>query len=528
MRFRTLLPFLLTSLITIALLWMTQIPLGVDGEWNWDRIPFSAVEMIPGWIVSGIAFAVYLLLTLLALSRMPYSRWYELAVWLTGLTAAGCLWSLLLQDSPPGEYRLSKAAFVLYYKGSSGYFTQAQTEISDASKFLSDYEAKMEQGDVLHEGTHPPGLPLFYHTLIRLSENYPGLQSFLLDTQPASFEEAADVIASMTSNSEHPLTPRDRAVLWLATLITLTMSSLTIVPLFLLAQEFTSRTVSWQVAAFWPLIPATLIFQPKSDALYPVIAMLFLYLWVTACRRNNLIPAFLAGLLIWGGLFLTLAFLPVGACAVCFSMLQLWPRLTGAREAHTSGKAFLLTASSGLAGFCLPILTLAVVFDLNLLRVWFLNFQNHAGFYSEYTRTYWKWLLLNPLEISLALGLPVSWMILRSLCNRRRVASDREALPAHFRLTAFLLSCGIVLILLWLSGKNMGEAARLWLIFLPWLLMMTIPYWQVIHHHHQALEKVPPGSFLKMQTVWIVALTAQAVVCVATVNRITGFHFPPG
>ncbi|WP_417380524.1 hypothetical protein [Gimesia sp.] len=527
MRFRTLLPFLLTSLITISLLWLTQIPLGVKGEWNWERIPFAAAELIPGWIVSGIAFAVYLLLALIALSRMPYCRWYELAVWLTGLTAAAGLWSLLLQDSPPGEYRLSKAAFVLYYKGSSGYFTQAQTEIHDASNFLSNYEAKMEQGDVLHEGTHPPGLPLFYFTLIRLSEIFPGLQSLLLDTQPASFEEAADVIAGMTSNSEHPLTPRDRAVLWLATLITLIMSSLTVVPLFLLAQEFTSRTVSWQVTAFWPLIPATLIFQPKSDALYPVIAILFLYLWITACRRNNLIYAFLAGLLIWGGLFLTLAFLPVGACAVCFSILQLWPQLTGSRDTRISWKAFALTSFSGLAGFCLPILILAAIFDLNLLRVWFLNFQNHAGFYSEYTRTYWKWLLLNPLEISLALGLPLSWMVFRSLCTRIRFAPARESLHVDSSLTPLLLSCGIVLLLLWLSGKNMGEAARLWLIFLPWFLLMTIPYWQAVPHS-QAGERGPSGSFLKMQTVWILALTAQAVVCVATVSRITGFHFPPG
>ncbi|WP_417384449.1 hypothetical protein [Gimesia sp.] len=526
MRFRTLLPFLLTSLITIAMLWLTQISLGVEGEWSWDRIPFAAAEMIPGWIVTAIAFAVYLLLTLIALSRMPDCRWYELAVWLAALTTAAGLWSLQLQDSPPGEYRLSKAAFVLYYKGSSGYFTQAQTEISDVSQFLSEYEGKMEQGDVLHEGTHPPGLPLFYLALIRLCENNPGLQSFLLDTQPASFQEAADVIAGMTSRSEHPLVPRDRAVLWLATLITLSMSALTVVPLFLLAREFTSSTVSWQVAAFWPLIPAALIFQPKSDALYPVIAMLFLYLWVIACRRNNLIYAFLAGLLIWGGLFLTLAFLPVGACAVCFSILQLWPRLTGSREPHAAWKTFAFTALSGLAGFCLPILILATVFDLNMLRVWFLNFQNHAGFYSEYTRTYWKWLLFNPLEISLALGLPVAWLVFRSLCSRGGFDSEQSTAPPN-SLKPLLLSCGLVLILLWLSGKNMGEAARLWLIFLPWFLLMTIPYWQAILDS-QAREKTQASSFLKLQTVWIIALTAQALVCVATVSRITGFHFPPG
>ncbi|HAH48978.1 MAG TPA: hypothetical protein DCM07_29890 [Planctomycetaceae bacterium] len=523
MRFRTLLPFLLTSLITVALLWLTQVPLGVESEWNWDRIPFTAAETIAGWIISGILFAVYLLLALTGLSRLPYCRRYEPAVWLTGLTLAGVFWSLHLQDSPAEEYGPSKAAFVLYYKGSSGYFTQAQSEISDTSQFLSDYETKMEQGDVLHEGTHPPGLPLFYLALIRLCDNYPGLQSFLLETQSDSFQEAADVIAGMTSNSANPLTPRDRAVLWLATLITLTLSALTVVPLYLLAREFSSRAISWQVVVFWPLVPAALIFQPKSDALYPVIALLFLYLWVTACRRNNLLYAFLAGVLIWAGLFLTLAFLPVGVCAVCFSVLQRLPRLTGSTAIPPNWKAFALISFSGLAGFCLPILILFTGFDLNLPRVWYLNFQNHAGFYDEYARTYWKWLLLNPLEISLAVGLPVSWIIVRSICSRRLFTADQESPPA---LKQLIFSCCLVLVLLWFSGKNMGEAARLWLIFLPWFLLMTIPYWQAIHEN-QAREMNQADSFLKMQAVWIVALTAQAVVCVATVSRITGFHFPP-
>ncbi len=72
----------------------------------------------------------------------------------------------------------------------------------------------------------------------------------------------------------------------------------------------------------------------------------------------------------------------------------------------------------------------------------------------------------------------------------------------------------------------MGEAARLWLVFLPWFLIMTIPYWQIIQMD-ASLNDSHPASFLKLQSIWIVALLAQAIVCIATVNRITGFHFPP-
>ena len=34
------------------------------------------------------------------------------------------------------------------------------------------------------------------------------------------------------------------------------------------------------------------------------------------------------------------------------------------------------------------------------------NFRNHAAFYDHYTRTYWKWLLVNPIELIFAVGAP--------------------------------------------------------------------------------------------------------------------------
>ena len=385
----------------------------------------------------------------------------------------------------------------------------------------------MKQGDVLHEGTHPPGLPLLYRTLIQLCDSAPGLQSLLLQTQPASFQEATEIVAKFTASTEQPLTARDSAVLWLATLITLVMSSLTVIPLFLLSREFTSREVSWQVAAFWPLVPAALIFQPKSDALYSVIAILFLYIWVIAWRRNSKLLFLLAGCLLWSGFCLTLAFLPVALCAVLFSVLETWKLRHDSSLTTPTWIHFLTGAACGLLGLLIPTILLRIFYEINLLEVWRLNLQNHAGFYLQYTRTYWKWLLVNPIEISLALGLPLAWMVVKSFSRRQRPCTNQEGQPPHSGYSSLSLSCVVVLGLLWLSGKNMGEAARLWLIFLPWFLIMTIPYWQTIQIESAFNDSRPP-SFLKQQSTWIIALVVQAIVCVATISRITGFHFPPG
>ncbi|QDT99111.1 hypothetical protein [Gimesia aquarii] len=527
MQLRTLLPFLITVVITICLFWFSKIPLGITSEWTWQRLTDMGPEMILGCIVSGIIFGAYVLVTLLALSRIKFCSRWELSIWLVGLATSGMIWSLMLQDSPPAEYRLSKAPFVLYYKGSSGYFTAARDEISDARDFMTHYEQKMKKGDVLHEGTHPPGLPLFYLGLIQLCENVPKLQSLLLNSQPASFQEATETIAQITAGSENPFKNLDSAVLWLATIITLIMSSLTVIPLFWLSREFTSREVSWQIATFWPLIPATLIFQPKSDALYSIIAVLFLYFWVVAWKHNSKLLFILAGFFLWIGFFLTLAFLPVALCGVFYYIFEVWYLHFDKSQHKSLWKQCFSAGFYSLLGFLLPTLLMAILFDLNLLNVWILNLQNHAGFYLQYPRTYWKWLLVNPIEISLALGLPLSWLVVKSFYYQKRFPRNKDHEYFDSSLKNLLFSCAIILGLLWLSGKNMGEAARLWLVFLPWFLLMTIPYWQVIQVE-STLNNSATSSFLKLQSVWIVALIAQAVVCVATVNRITGFHFPPG
>ncbi|WP_298864166.1 hypothetical protein [uncultured Gimesia sp.] len=527
MQFRSLFSFLLTAIITIGLFWFSQIPLGVPEEWTWQRIPFVGPEMIPGWIVSGILFVVYLLVILIGLSRIKFCNRWELSIWLLGLAAMGITWSLFLQDTPSAEYRLSKAPFVLYYEGSSGYFTEAQKSIPDVQQYLAGYETKMKQGDVLHAGTHPPGLPLFYWDLIQLCKNFPALQSWLLNSQPASFHETTEIIANLTAASENPFTPLDSAVLWLATLITITLSALTVIPLFLLAREFSSRKVSWQVAAFWPLIPAALIFQPKSDALYSSISILFFYLWVLAWKRNSKPLYLLAGFMLWIGLFLTLAFLPVLLAAVLFSLFEVWRLRSDTDLSEPAWKQLFSAGFFGVLGLVIPITLMGVIFEINLLSVWILNLKNHAGFYQQYPRTYWKWLLVNPIEISLALGLPLMWLVTKSLCSRRLFVKHQEESPFDPGLKNLLLPCVIVLGMLWLSGKNMGEAARLWIIFLPWFLIMTVPYWQIIQME-SSLNSSNPASFLKHQSVWIIALLAQAIVCIATVNRITGFHFPPG
>ena len=73
--------------------------------------------------------------------------------------------------------------------------------------------------------------------------------------------------------------------------------------------------------------------------------------------------------------------------------------------------------------------------------------------------------------------------------------------------------------LLWLSGKNMGETARLWILFLPWLAYAAAP---LIQHWSQS-RGTPPA---RHNWRWIALLfAAQLITCIGTATRIDGFHF---
>jgi hypothetical protein len=74
----------------------------------------------------------------------------------------------------------------------------------------------------------------------------------------------------------------------------------------------------------------------------------------------------------------------------------------------------------------------------------------------------------------------------------------------------------IVLGILWISGKNMGEAARLWIVFLPWLLLCVAP---------TSPRSLPDEQRAWPGWVWWSAAGLQAVFCIAAALQIDGFGF---
>lgn len=535
------------SVLSIVVLWLTSLPLGIPGEWYWER---AALEPDTFWNLIGGVVAAGLFIVFVILGRQRFEmcllksrpmKTMEVAAWMAGLVLFSFAWFWIVQEISPIKNRLGKSPFVLYYVSSSGYFTHARYHEPGSYKLLSGYEDLMRKGDVLHMGTHPPGLIVVFQGLISICQASPQLATILDVTQPGSFREACEVIAANMMRGKAPrlLQALDRQVLWLATLLVILSASLTVIPLFGLLSRRCVVTNAWTFAALWPSMPAVAIFVPKSDAMFPLISATLLWLWLIAWDRRSPFLALLAGIVTWCGLMCSLAFLPVILVAGTLTfgsvlVRGVWSRspsvIASNQDSTSEGdlpidplpvigmRRGLCILAVGL-GIAVPTFLLWYFTHLNMLNVWLLNYRNHAGFYGQYTRTYWKWLLLNPLELCIAAGFPLTLLAMRSCWNLLcRFRSNQPTLSADSR-----VAVGSILFvwgLLWLTGKNSGEAARLWILFFPWLVWLACIQFEAVSTCYL--------SFSSRHRWTIGLLIVQFAVCLFTVSRVSGFHLETG
>lgn len=498
---------LTTVCLTGVVLWTDVLPLGVPGEWTWARVAIGP-EAAAGVLLASLAGLVYIGFVVLGARRINRAVPVERAAWLAAAVLLAFAWLLCVLDSAPPPRGYDRVPLVLYYPRSSGYFWQARYDVDDTAAFLAGYEELLAERDFLHIGTHPPGLTLGYLGLWHLCAALPSVRDILLTTRPVTVQEASDIIRSQPVLAAEPFGPTDAACLWLAALLTQAAAVLTLLAVYKLVRRHEDCRTAWLTACLWPLIPAVTVFFPKSDVLYALPATTAAWLWLSACDRQSLPRALAAGVVLWVGMLLSLAFVTVMALLGVMTIWETWTRRLAAES-----RAFLTRrlVVVGALGFGLPAVLFSVLLDINLLNVWSWNLANHALFYDHNPRTWWLWLLANPLELSLAVGLPVSCAALISLARLTQSAGWRT--PRASAAAAFLCVWG----LLWLSGKNMGEAARLWILLMPWLLLM------VAEILRPAAETDRPTERHTAHVAWM--LLSQWLVGLMTIMTIDGFHF---
>jgi hypothetical protein len=420
------------------------------------RVPAWASPTWEGSALAGLAVATYAGFAAAGLRALAgkTSRPSE-AAWLAGLLAMGIAVQVIIPMAAAPGYDLTKWAAVNYLPGSAGYFKVAREQaLADPWRFVKEYPQWIRGQDSLHIGTHPPGLIALECILMRTMQKNGAIVAFLSAHMPRSVDAGFRVF---TSNERNPLNAAERAALYATALLTLLACAGTVVPLYLLARAALPASAAWIAATLWPLAPSANLFQPVADTAYPFFSTLALAAaaWAVHApgpmsepRVERFLLAVGAGTVMALGIMFTLAFLPVGLIVAL--------TLGSSRALNWRLRAALFVATG--VGFLAVVLTAWGATRANPFVIASWNLHHHARFYSEYPRTYLLWLWVNPLELCLALGLPSAIWCLCGLFNPRTVPS-------------FVWSTLFVLALVNLTGRNMGEVARLWMLFMPPLLV---------------------------------------------------------
>lgn len=503
-----------TVVCTLALLATNMVPLGIPGEWTWRRQSWNdgpvtlLLRFLPALFGAVVLFGTIRLGVFLTDRLQAVGAWLGVLL----LVPAGWLWFHTAHQTTEPGYREAVPLWVPYDPGASGYFHTMVFETASEPQFLSNYEARMRQGDVLHIGTHPPGLFLLASGLLKASRSSPALAAAANQLTPSDVSDAFRQLEAASGQHRTLRPPELAALQWMSLLASLAAAA-AVIPIFALMRMLTDDRTALTAAGLWPLMPAVCVFLPKSDVVFPLtvtstIALMVGAMWSDGSRVLKASLAVTAGWVFWFGCMLSLAHLPAVAVIGCVVLLRAW-KLKGSRLPGD-----LAICCTALAAFLFVSAAWSRATDCNLFAVWKLNLENHAGFYEQFDRTVWKWWLVNPLELAFAAGLPLT--ITAAAAAPRLAAPLRSTQPqttpensgeSGVRSATLIVSFAATWVVLWLSGKNSGEAARLWCFALPWILIATLPAYQ---------------SRLKSADLKLL-FVAQAACCIMTTSRIAGF-----
>jgi hypothetical protein len=384
-----------------------------------SRRPVAGEDPVPplrGYLdvkTPGVATSRVVLLGLLAFLVLP--RWALRARWpvLVAVSyAVGLAWllALALVDGSEGISRVEEM---------DGEYLDTARTITDVPATLDTFVGGITYGEPdswpTHVAGHPPGALLLFVALVRIGVTS-SLGVGLVITAVAAAATPAVLVALRALGAE---------------------------------------AVARRAVAFLVLAPAAVLMAVSADAVFTTVAawgLAFLALAATAAsRRRSVAWAVLAGVVLGYGVFMSYGLVLMGPVALAIlAAARSWRPLPWA-----VGGALLVVAAFGSVGF-----------------FWWeaygpLQDRYVAGLGGKRPQSYWLWGNLGALLVSagpvigagIACALPGVRATLRGPVGERRTT------------VLLVLSAAAALLLADLSGMSKSEVERIWLPWIPWLLL---------------------------------------------------------
>ena len=428
--------------------------LGIPGEWIWAT-PDVWSEATSEWLlflpsgVAAMALVAWAVWSAGWIDACP--RWRFIAA-IAACIALGAVFQSFCEIAAPRG--LQKWA-VLHSKNPNTFHGAAVQHADDLPQLLANHADIIRSRKPHHFSVNPPGWVTVYSGLINFFRAHPRLAQAAWSLAPTELPwRLRDVNGSVAV----PL-DEQAAVATIAAISRLICFAGAI-PAAWLAVARGGRKAALAAASAVLLLPVEPLFAPRSDTVYPAVALLVLALSHHAWSNRSWVAAAAAGMVLGVGTFFSTCFFVIGGLAALYVAAL---SLGGKRP-------------SVAAVFAAPLSWLAVVAIVyvaghNSWATWSVNIAKNAEFNGLYRPSYGQWIVANLLEFGAALGLPMVVFL------AGRIALGR-------RPDALLCSWAAILAVLDLAGANRGEACRLWLFMMPvgallaveWLPMLGRPF----------------------------------------------------
>jgi hypothetical protein len=426
-------------------------------EWQWPL----RESPVAGSVVPAVA-AVLAMAALLALSATSWAASRPHAarrVLLAGAAVLGLALPIALAALEPGGPGPAIFGRVAYRTATSYYTVALSPDADDPLAFVRRHHELLPalRKGTKHAATHPPGPVLVYRGLLGLAERSPVLTRAVLSL--AGIPEANP----RRPRPEH-LAPA-RAAGMMGALLILLAGVLTAWPLAALAGRLGSGPLpAARLAALWTLLPGPVLMLPQFDQALALPVTLSALALARALEATRGAALWAAGAGLAGGAALALsygapAFLAIGGAAVLAAALARGAALSAALRpcAIAAGVTAATFAAPALLGHH-PIASALTALEI------------HREFFTA-PRAYALWLLFDPLDLAVFVGLPVAGSLaLGAVRAVRRLAARVRPRPEE----AFRLGALAALLLLLLSGQTRGEVGRIWIPIMPVLLVAAL------------------------------------------------------
>lgn len=479
-----------TAILCLVIV-MRIIPLGVPGEWLWEyrRIPARWSTLAPAIIIQAL-----LLIALWRVAHKPPMGRLQILFLIIAVTmfATGMRWVVQIIESPNRPV----GAFVAYTVVSpiaTSYFTAARDiERTGWLNVLRDYPAFLLHQPI-HAATHPPGMFMFYSFIRMMVKRSTLLQSMGYnalggrETLPAHISAVRNLLGVRVKAWELA------ASFWCAQLLVILGALAT--PFLmgalyaLLHQRANDESASasiesthtigiarkqlWVVIVLIPALFATapggIAFTQAPDQLLVLIATIAMWLVATwavriKCNANTSALLATAGLMAGIGTFFSFKFIPIALALVAWVIME--ADRNAVNQYPRWSRTWFMSVVKPLAWFITSSVAFVVATGSFLQFDWYGTFRvaslAHKQQAVEGVRTYWKWVVVNPLEFGVSAGPGIITLFVISWLLALRI-------PQWLDNAAPLIAFTLVLFTLDISGIVRGEVARLWLPFLPLL-----------------------------------------------------------